>query len=597
MSNKSDHSEDKKQETKITNEDDVVVDKAEFKWSELYKKEDWWAIWLGAIVLIIGLLIFLPNPPKDLEQRLSEYNAIMEQEAKTAPFKTVAWHQANMEKKALKAKNEPLAKKISSYLSTPKEWEDNPITAFYMSEEQAKTKREAALQKYEEAKQNTQKLLTLAKEAEAKARAADFKNETLNQKAEEAIGKWKEAVEKEAKLKSAATVEPYNIIGSLIVLGIVFGLFFSIGTYFMGRSVLQFLKGFAFVFLLAAIAFFIAAQADIDAMGIGYVAWALVLGLLISNTIGTPKWVMPAVQTEYYIKTGLVILGASILIGKILLIGKAGIFVTWVVTPIVLIVTYWFGQRILKIPSKTLNITISADMSVSGISAAIATAAACRAKKEELTLAVGMSIIFTSIMMILLPMFIKAIGMCHVWGGAWIGGTIDSTGAVVAAGAFLGDIAMYVAATIKMIQNVIIGAIAFGVAWYWTTRVERIPGQRVTYKEIWYRFPKFVLGFIGASIVFSVIYEILGHDVARVMIDEGVIGGFSNDIRNWFFCLAFVSIGLASNFRELTKHLKGGKPVILYVCGQSFNLLLTLTVAFIMFYIVFPDVTKQLLAM
>ena len=284
------------------------------------------------------------------------------------------------------------------------------------------------------------------------------------------------------------------------------------------------------------------------------------------------------------------------MLGKILLIGIPGIFVTWVVTPIVLITTYWFGQKIIKIPSKTLNITISADMSVSGVSAAIATAAACRAKKEELTLSVGMSIIFTAIMMIVLPMFVKFIGMCHVWGGAWIGGTVDSTGAVVAAGAILSDTAMYVAATIKMIQNVLIGVMAFGVAWYWCAKVDCVPGQRVSYKEIWYRFPKFVLGFLGASVVFSAIYQAMGADIARVMIDEGVIGGFSNTIRGWFFCLAFISIGLATNFRELTKYLKGGKPLILYVCGQSFNILLTLVVAYIMFYLVFPDITAQILA-
>ncbi|MCL0041852.1 YeiH family protein, partial [Peptococcaceae bacterium] len=158
-------------------------------------------------------------------------------------------------------------------------------------------------------------------------------------------------------------------------------------------------------------------------------------------------------------------------------------------------------------------------------------------------------------------------------------------------------VAMYVAATIKMIQNVIIGVMALGVAWYWVTRVDRTPGQKVSYKEIWYRCPKFVLGFIGASIVFSIIYEMLGHDVARVMIDEGIVGAYSSDLRNWFFCLAFVSIGLATNFRALAKHFKGGKPLILYVCGQSFNLLLTLTVAYIMFYVIFPDVTEQLLAM
>ena len=94
------------------------------------------------------------------------------------------------------------------------------------------------------------------------------------------------------------------------------------------------------------------------AIGFGYAAWAILLGLLISNTIGTPEWVKPALNTPFYIKTGLVLLGAEILFGKILAIGLPGIFVAWVVTPVVLVSTYWFGQKVLKIQSNTLNMTI-----------------------------------------------------------------------------------------------------------------------------------------------------------------------------------------------------------------------------------------------
>lgn len=299
-----------------------------------------------------------------------------------------------------------------------------------------------------------------------------------------------------------------------------------------------------------------------------------------------------AVQTEFYIKTGLVLLGAEILFGKILRIGLPGIFIAWVVTPTVLVSTYIFGQKVLKITSKTLNITISADMSVCGVSAAIATAAACGAKKEELTLAVGLSLVFTSIMMILMPAFINAVGMDEVIGGAWMGGTIDATGAVAAAGAFLGDRALNVAATIKMIQNVLIGLIAFSVALYWTTRVERKEGRRVGLMEIWYRFPKFVIGFILASVVFSLLAASMSFGESHALIDHGVIRGFSQIFRGWFFCLAFVSIGLATNFRELKEQFSGGKPLILYVCGQSLNLCLTLLMAYLMFDVVFPHIKR-----
>ena len=92
----------------------------------------------------------------------------------------------------------------------------------------------------------------------------------------------------------------------------------------------------------------------------------------------------------------------------------------------------------------------------------------------------------------------------------------------------------------------------------------------------------------------SLIYEFLGSDQGRVMINDGLIGGWTKAFRGWFFCLAFVSIGLATDFRQLAGYLKGGKPLILYVCGQTFNLLLTLIMAYIMFFVIFPDITANI---
>ncbi|MFN9914991.1 MAG: putative sulfate exporter family transporter, partial [Pirellulaceae bacterium] len=106
-------------------------------------------------------------------------------------------------------------------------------------------------------------------------------------------------------------------------------------------------------------------------------------------------WLRPAVSPELYVKTGLVLLGAEVLFGKLLMLGIPGMLVSWTVTPIVLVATYIFGQRVLKMESRALNMVISADMSVCGVSAAIATAAACRAKKEELSLAIALSLVFT----------------------------------------------------------------------------------------------------------------------------------------------------------------------------------------------------------
>ena len=385
-----------------------------------------------------------------------------------------------------------------------------------------------------------------------------------------------------------------GIIGSLVVTGIVLLIVFSIGVFAMGDSTFRFAVAFVAVFAMALIAYTLAGQSVIKNYNLEYVLWALLLGLLISNTIGLPKWLSYAARTELYIKTGLVLLGAEVLFNKLLALGIPGILISWVVTPIVLIATYVFGQYILKIPSKSLNMVISADMSVCGVSAAVATAAACKAKKEELSLAIGLSLIFTVIMIVIQHYIVLWSGMGEVIGGAWIGGTIDSTGAVAAAGTLVGGVAKDVAATVKMIQNILIGAVAFGVSLYWVSFVERnSDGERPKISEVWTRFPRFTLGFIGISLLLSAIQS---PGLEGRMFVSSIVDGATKQLREWMFCLAFVSIGLESNFREYRHMLASGKPVVLYVCGQALNLILSFLMAWFVFTYLFPETAAELMS-
>lgn len=400
-------------------------------------------------------------------------------------------------------------------------------------------------------------------------------------------GSWKDRPLESFYIAGEAGADADNKLMGIIGVFATIGILFAVAVSLQGNSATQFLRAFPIIFLLATLAYWMAAQSAVKAYNLEYALWAIAVGLLISNTVGTPRFLMPGVLTEFYIKTGLVIFGAEVLMSRLLALGLPGVFVAWVVTPVVLISTYIFGQKVLKIESKSLNMVICADMSVCGVSAAIASAAACKAKKEELSLAIGLSLTFTVIMMIVLPAIIKAVGMDDVLGGAWLGGTIDSTGAVAAAGAVLSDRALEVAATVKMIQNILIGVTAFCIATYWVTKVERNPNEKPSVMEIWRRFPKFVIGFVVASLIFSVLYANLEQGPELI---TAMIKGSTKTFRGWFFCLAFVSIGLATNVRELAPYLKGGKPLILYVCGQSLNLCLTLFMAWLMFSVVFRDV-------
>ena len=303
--------------------------------------------------------------------------------------------------------------------------------------------------------------------------------------------------------------------------------------------------------------------------------WALLIGLLISNTVGTPGWLKPAIKTEFYIKTGLVIMGFSVLFSNIAKFGLYGLGIAWIVTPIVIIFMWWLGTKVLKINNKPLVITLASATSVCGTSAAIATGAAAKAKKEDLSLAISISIIFTILMMVFEPMIIRWAGMNQMMGGALIGGTVDSTGAVVLAGEALGEEAAQVASMVKMIQNILIGFIAFFVAIFFATKVDKTGDSKVGAGEIWNRFPKFIIGFFVASLVASFIVKPLGGDVKA-------INGVLDQYKNWAFVLAFTSIGLDTNFKSLFKQMQGGKVLWLYIIGQLFNIALTLFAVWIL---------------
>ena len=362
----------------------------------------------------------------------------------------------------------------------------------------------------------------------------------------------------------------------MLVTAGVLGVLFTIGAKLTGEKVGKFVPAFIGVFLLSVVVRLISAEFTLNRY-LEWAFWALIVGMLISNTIGTPKWLKPAVKTEFYIKTGLVIMGFSVLFSNIAKFGLYGLGIAWVVTPIVIIFMWWFGTKVLKMDNKPLVMTMASATSVCGTSAAIATGAASKCKKDDLTMTISISIIFTVLMMVLEPVLIKATGMSPIMGGSLIGGTVDSTGAVAVAGSALGGEAEKAAVLVKMIQNILIGFIAFFVALFFATVVDKKNGEKVGAGEIWHRFPKFIIGFFVASLVASfIVLPLAGADQVKA------INGVLDQYKNWCFVLAFVSIGLDTNFRELAKQMKGGKPLWLYLVGQTFNIALTFAVVWLL---------------
>ncbi len=354
-----------------------------------------------------------------------------------------------------------------------------------------------------------------------------------------------------------------------LVTFITLGALFTIGVKLQGESVKKYIPAIIGLFVIALVVRLISAEYTLNRY-LEWAFWALLVGLLISNTVGVPNWLKPAIKTEFYIKTGLVIMGFSVLFSNIAKFGLYGLGIAWIVTPVVILFMWWFGTKVLKINNKPLVITMASATSVCGTSAAIATAAASNAKKNDLSITVSISIIFTILMMVFEPVIIKACGMSPIMGGSLIGGTVDSTGAVVVAGTALGHEAQQAAVLVKSIQNILIGFIAFFVAVFFATKVDNTGNAKVGAGEIWYRFPKFILGFFIASMVASfLIQPLCGAD------QVGAINKVLDQYKNWAFVLAFTSIGLDTNFKEIIKQMQGGKVLWLYIIGQLFNIALT----------------------
>ena len=145
-----------------------------------------------------------------------------------------------------------------------------------------------------------------------------------------------------------------DLAGKLILTAVVLGVLFTVGNRLKGISVKKYLPAFAGLFVLAILVRFISAEYTLNR----YLEWAffaILIGLLVSNTVGVPQWLKPAVQTEFYIKAGLVIMGFSVLFSNIVNFGLYGLGIAWVVTPIVILFMWWFGTRVLKIDNKLLS--------------------------------------------------------------------------------------------------------------------------------------------------------------------------------------------------------------------------------------------------
>ena len=346
-----------------------------------------------------------------------------------------------------------------------------------------------------------------------------------------------------------------------------------VGVRLMEGAVRGFALAFAAVFALAWAARAVACNPTLSERGVNYAITALALGLFVSNVLGVPGWLRAAMRTEYYIKTGLVILGTNVLFGQVLEAGMYGMVQAAGVIAVIWYLCFWVARKFRV--DEEFSAMMATAVSICGVSAAIAACGAISGDRKKLSYVTSLVLVVAAPMMIVMPLAVDWLGLSDIVGGAWVGGTIDTTGAVVVAGESIGDSATNAATIVKLSQNALLGVAAFALSVWWTVRGGAGDGDRpeVSAAVIWERFPKFVLGFLATSLVFSFV---LGDGLVDAT------AGLLRGLRTWLFALAFVCIGLETRLRDLLS-MEGGRPAAAFVIAQAANVLWTLLLAWLLF--------------
>jgi len=293
---------------------------------------------------------------------------------------------------------------------------------------------------------------------------------------------------------------------------------------------------------------------------IEYVLWAIVFGLIVSNTVGVPKVFRRGVDTyEFWLKIGIVLLGVRFLLGDVVKLGGVSLLCVALELAVAILIMTALG-RVFDLPRKLISL-LAIGSSICGVSAIIAAKGAIDADDEDASYAIAAILALGAVSLFVFPVIGRAFGMTDHAYGLWVGLAVDNTAEATAAGALYSDAAGKFAVLAKTTRNATIGFVVLGYALYWVRRNQaREVGGKAAF--LWEKFPKFVLGFLAIS----------GLATAGAF-----TAGQTTDVANlsrWAFLLTFAGVGLRTNLRELS--MQGWRPLVVGVVGECAIAVLTL---------------------
>ncbi len=393
-------------------------------------------------------------------------------------------------------------------------------------------------------------------------------------------------------VKISADLSELGAWGDIAIFFAIAFVLLYVGNRLLGRSVKGIIPSFVVVFAIALLAQWIAKIDMVKYYGFEAVFFSVIFGLIIRNLFHVPEWLKPAIQGEFFIKIGVVCLGATVLFSDVMKSGAAGLIQAVMVVTIVWFFGYLLARK-LKVERATA-MTLASGCSICGVSACITAAGVAGTDKKQLSYIISLVLIIVVPMIYLMPWLGKMIvplltdnaAIQSEIIGAWIGGTIDTTSGVGASSEMAGEVAQKTAIVVKATQNVLIGVVAFFIALYLSSRSEDGKGMsRPSFGIVWEKFPKFILGFIVASAVFSILQNngLLTLDAKGKIIETAMAKNFST----FFFSLSFVCIGMDTRLKDIVSR-ENRNSLFAFLGAQCFNIIVTLLIAWLMFGVVKP---------
>lgn len=357
---------------------------------------------------------------------------------------------------------------------------------------------------------------------------------------------------------------------NFILLYMLFAGLLTLGAKSLGLNASRFFKGFTALYWFTSLILVLSNNETLKSWQLESPLLALFIGLIVGNFVKLPAWFSESLRTEYYVKTGIVLMGATLPFSLILSAGPAAIGQALIVSVVTFGTIYGVGVKLGL--DRRFSACLGAGGSICGVSGAIAIGGACKARQEHVSVAISLVVVWAVAMIFILPLLCKALGLPAGVAGAWIGTSEFADAAGFAAAEAIGDERATQAFTLMKVvgRDMFVGVWAFLVAILSVTVWEKksaSESERIDYQEIWRRFPKFILGFFVASLLTTIVIANLN---ANMVNDYDNVLKFLKNLRGWFFTLTFLSIGLTTRFKDLTA--VGIKPMIAFTVGVAVNL-------------------------